>query len=357
MDRLLGSLLDLLPGLGIVGLLIIILLLNPEKIEKWSAMLWFVLARFGTLFKGAHKKYVKHDLQARINTFVKTVAADIPGMISKKVDIEWVSGDITRKSFLQDGKVIVRLRRDDPQQCNFVHGAYLFVSTSLLYKAKRYISPSQREAIDLYITSDLLKLQKPGVRDFFLEEYLHPRLAAKRSKRLAYFDQFARIHTGGLFYPVLLQELDFLGSKVFGGPKDDRLIHEADSLIGFLKDIASRTIGEETDLEFVRKYCRCAIVIIGRPSKLLVSTTPYIEFIRQHLIPEKIENIYVVGKWDNRHPIDEICQGVGDTYDIWSSGKSKGVLKYKYPDREIQIEQYSVVLRLRGVRVFQPSEA
>jgi hypothetical protein len=52
------SLLKFLPHIG-VGLFIFIflmILLNPEKIEKWSAMLWRLLSMCGRMFRGAHKK-------------------------------------------------------------------------------------------------------------------------------------------------------------------------------------------------------------------------------------------------------------------------------------------------------------
>jgi hypothetical protein len=163
------------------------------------------------------QEIVKHDLQSRINTFVKRNLTGVPGMVGNRVEIEFVDDtDITRESFLRGDAVILRMRRDDPEDHNFVRGAYQFVSTSLLYKAKRYISPSQRDAIDLFVTHQLLRKEKPHVIGYFTETYLHEMLD-QDPRKMGYFDSFAIIHERGQFYTIFLQELDFLGTKVFGG--------------------------------------------------------------------------------------------------------------------------------------------
>ena len=51
----------------------------------------------------------------------------------------------------------------------------------------------------------------------------------------------------GLFYEILLQELAFLGNKVFLGPKhkNSKIIVEVTKAIDFLERVAVRTVGEE----------------------------------------------------------------------------------------------------------------
>ncbi len=85
-----------------------------------------------------------------------------------------------------------------------------------------------------------------------------------------FYDQFNTIDNYGVFYPVLLQELYFLSMKVFGGPKDDKIITEVTNLIDFLEKVASRNIGEEIPLDFTGEYCRFVIVIIGKAIRCLL---------------------------------------------------------------------------------------
>jgi hypothetical protein len=335
-------------------LCIILVLLFPEKVEKWAAMFWYALSIFGNLFNFAHKKAVKLDLQGCLNDFVKQISKEIPQMANHKVEIEFVEKDVTRRSFLSDDKVILRLRRDDPRDLNFVHGSYLFVSTSLLFRVKRYISKAQREALDLFVTTKLIEKEKPIIVDYYLEEYLHPKLRCTDSKRSAYYHKFSYIDRGGLFYTVLLEELDFLGGKVFGNRRDDEIVSEVDGLVSFLETVSHRKVGdEETDLDYKREYCRFAIMIIGKKSKLADSTKHYTEFIRNSLFKQEIEAVYVLGKWKNRSIIDDICDQISDCYWKYRTRKTRVSLNFDDGTSE-EIDQYVTILRLVGTSVYQP---
>lgn len=347
------SIVSLLGGLTLSGGVILYLLFNPEKIEKWSALSWQLLSQFDTVFKSAHKRYLKHDLQGRINEFVKVIAKDAPFLAGTRVNVEWVQDDVTRKSFLEGDVVILRLRRSDSEEKNFVHGAYMAVSTSLLFKCKRYISPSQRESLDLYVTMKLLEREKAVVVDKFLEDFLHPKTADPKSKVNQYMNSFAKIDAGKLFYQILLQELEFLGGKVFGGRQSAVIIGECNSLIEFLEEVAIRKIGEAGDLNFYGHYCRFAIVIVGKPTKLTPSGETYITYIRKQLIPSNPETLYILGLFENKRIIDTICSVFEKLYERYKDHRFKKILKYDQV--LVEKKQYLVVLRRKGVGIFQAS--
>lgn len=153
---------------------------------------------------------------------------------------------------------------------------------------------------------------------------------------------------------MLLEELDFLGGKVFGNRQDDKIIVEVDGLISFLGEISKRKVGdEEVDLDFTRDYCRFTIMIVGKRAKLENSINPYIEFIRSKLHSQKIETVYVLGRWENRAIIENMCEQVGDIYWLYRRKKSKTLLRYDDGSSE-EIEQLVMVLRMVGAPIFQP---
>jgi len=343
----------LLPSLSPAVVIFLLLLFMPEKIEAWSALLWKWLSRLGGLFKHAHKRYVKHDLQGRINGFVKTLRAQVPGVAQVKMRVDWVGAEVERKAFIDQGQLVIRLRRDDPMDRNFIHGAYLFVSEMLLKKPKRYVSPSQGEALDLFVCGKLLEVEKPSVVSVFLEEYLHPRAQETKSKVALYIDDFGVIDKGGLFFPVLVQELEFLGDKVFGRRRDDRIIKEVESLIEFLRPIATRQIGDHGDLDHDGDYCRFALVIVGKPYKLLTSIEPYVTYIRNALSKKDVETIYVLGRLENKPRLEEICTRIKDRYECVRQVQFSRFLRYS--DRREMALQYLMVLRLRGIPIVRPS--
>jgi hypothetical protein len=342
-------------GGGILVAIIIVLLiaLNPEKFEIWVSLFFRILSHCGNLFRSVHKAYVKHDLQGRVNDFTKGLRKDAPFLAETRVKLEYVDTDVDRKSFLAEGQVIVRVRRSDPLDTNFVHAVYLFVAAVLLHKAKRYISPSHRKALDLYVTHKMINRAKPNVIDIILEEYLHPQLADTTSKVSALFDAFARLDDRGWFFHVFLQELYFLGQKVFEKRQDSQIISEVNGLISWLEKLADRKIGEEGDLDFEGQYCRFAVLIVGKRPKL-AKPDIYVWHITNTLLPKNIETIYVAGRLEHQTILDGVCQAVCDTYEPHRSQKTRVTVNYGNDRRSL--DQYLVILRLKGARVFQPSE-
>jgi len=345
----------LLLSLGPAAVILFILLLVPEKIEKWSALLWKGFAGLGGIFRCAHKRYLKHDLQGRVNEFVKTLRRQVPSVGPTKLRVEWVDPSVPRKSIIDNDTVVLRLRRDDPTEHNFVHGAYLFVSGTLLRRPKRYLSPPQKEAVDLFVCTKLLEQEKPAVVEAFLEQYLHPKTEDAKSRVSIYVDDFAIIDSGSLFFPVFVQELEYLGDKVFGKRKDQLVITEVNGLIDFLKPIANRTIGDQGDLTFDGEYCRFGIVIVGKPSKLLTSVEPYVNYIRNDLVRANTETIYIIARAENAGRVEEICGRFSDDYACERKVNFKKLLRYS--DRKELALQHLVVLRKRGVSIIQPSES
>jgi len=342
-----------LPSLTPVTILLIALLLAPEKIEKWSALLWKALSHCGDAFKSAHKRYVKHDLQGRVNEFVRRMRRDVPGITDEKLHIEWVDPHMERSSFIENGKIVLRLKRDDPEDHNFVHGAFLFVSNSLLHKPKKYLSVSQREALDLFVCTKLIQEEKESIVSVFLDEYLHPKTVDTKSKVAVYVDDYSIIDGGGLFFSLFLQELGYLGEKVFGKRRDDLIHKEVNTLIGFLKPIATRKIGDDNDLNFTGEYCKFGLVIVGKPHKLLTSIQPYVNYIRSQLVSKSVETIYLLARKENARRIDEICNVFAELYEC--ARKIDFARHLHYEDRKESVPQHLAILRLRGTELIHPS--
>lgn len=337
------------------GLLLALLLFFPEKIEKWAALLWKAIDWLGILGRKARKKYIKHDLQGRMNDFVGALRKNAPELPQEKLSIEWVDPAMKRESFIAKGGVVLRLHASDPEDRNFVHGAYLYISTVLLFKAKRYLSPTQREAIDLFVCSSLLRKEKPGTVGFFLEEYLQPKAKKGKGKLNNYLDDFAQIDANNLFVPVLLKELHYLGDKVFGHRKDDKIISEVNGLIDFLKLISSRTVGDDTrNPDFNGDYCKFGIMIVGRREKLTSSITPYINFIKNTFVAKKTETIYLLSRIENRHYLQEIIEPFMKDYTLIMETRLMQTLRYEDGGQKA-VHCYLMVLRKNDIRLITPS--
>lgn len=349
--------LEMLRNVGIpiaLALVLMYVLLFPGKAEKVTAWLWKGLNKLPGVFRSAHKRYLKHDLQARLGDFTRKLSKDAPYLDRIKPKLEWVEQGTDRDAFLNGDKLILRLRRDDHHDDNFVHGAYLYVSTQLLPKVKRYLSPSHRDAIDLFVTGKLLQEERPHIVGYFLDEYAHPKTADPDAKIGTYFDAFQKMDEAGLFFGVMMQEMYFLGLKVFGRRRDDRIIVEVNSLIEFLEEVARRKVGENHDQPGVSwEYCCFGIVIVGKGFKITPQGEVWVNYIRRELIPNEVDTIYLLGADENREVIRSVAEQISDSYEEIRS--EVRVTPLRFDDRVERHRQYLLVLRRIGVEVFKAS--
>jgi hypothetical protein len=344
----------LLSSFGTLGAVLFLLYLTPEKAQKWGAILLKLLLKTGVGARLLHKKYIEYDIQGRVNEFVKIQCADLPGLAVQKVRLEWVDGTISKRAILEGNLVVVRVRRDDPKDMNFVHAVCLFVSKALLFKAKHYIAAAQGEAADLFVSMRLLEREKPAAIAYFSDEYLRPVIDNKKGAMARVFDDLNMIDKGKLFWPVYLQELDFLGNKVFGGRKDAVIAQEVSDLLEFLKKIAGRHVGQEdVDLTFCGAYCKFGIVIVGKRLKLWQEAIkPYINYIRRTLIPAGVETIYLLAPEKNAPYVRKIEDSVKGEFERHLEGKFRKTLLF---DNKVEeTDQYLLILRARGRQVYLP---
>ena len=310
------------------------------ELTKW-------LSHFRPLYKWGRKRYTRTTLEARAGKLFKRLNDDAP-FLTDRMKVEWVDPDTSRASFLQNGKIVVRLRFDDRADQNLVHAASLFVSTSLLFKAKRYLGQEQRDSLDLYVTAKLLEQADDGLVDVFLSEYLLPR-TDEESRVSDYFSAYETLARAGLFFDVLLREVDFLGAKVFGRRSVPDLPPEVDGFIDMLETLALRAWRERVDLTLLREYCRTAVVIVGMQEKVEEGIGAWTRFIEGVLVPRNAESIYLLGMWRNRQMLKEIASQFADRYELIASRRATPIFADGL-EREAAI----VVLQKHDPSVFQP---
>lgn len=206
----------------------------------------------------------------------------------------------------------------------------------------------------------MLRKEKRDAQEFFLDEYLKPHEAPTTGGVTAasYYDEFEELDGARLFFPVLMQELDFIGSRVFGKRTQTLLANDLDGLIKFLLPIAKRFVGDENDMEYIGDVSRCAMMIIGKSYKVSdEGTQPYINYIKKQLIPKDIDCLYILGKYDNRDFIDAIWKEVCPPYEKITQQKYTTYLRFRNRGEEVPTLQYLVMLRRRADSHPDPVEA
>jgi hypothetical protein len=192
----------------------------------------------------------------------------------------------------------------------------------------------------------------------FLDEYLHPSLKKKgeRSKKLRrYFTAFEKIDKGGYFFTVYLREVYFLGQKVFGNKNAHALIPEVDALIEYLKNLSEREVGSHTiPSAFVKTRCRFSVMIVGRKEQVNTSLEPYVDYIKNNIVPAKIESLYLVGPIKNKESIEIVADKVSDSFTLVRRHQYRPHLRFKTKPIATQVDCYVVVLRSKSIENYIP---
>jgi len=343
MDELIKTIITLFIGGTIPVVLVVILVaLNPEKVEIWLSILFKILSNIIKFIKGFRKSYIKYDLQGRVNSFIKDISNKVPSLSPYKMKLEWIkTSTITRKAFLDGNRVVMRLKEDDPHDENFINSVCFYVSSCLLVPIKRHINQTQKSTIDTFVTTEIIKKEKPQVFDYFADEYLHETI--KTPESIKYFSDYQLINEHGLFFEVLLQELDYLGRKIMNTASKNLLVKEFDEIIRFLRNTSNRKTGDETDLYYQGQFSKLLIIIIGKAQKIS-NTKVYDDYLVAEINRRPIETIYGIGPVQNKEAIDEVFSNLNRGYELYHTGVSEAILTRSNGEKA-NVTQYFSILR------------
>lgn len=337
------SILCLATGGGIVGYFFT----HPEILDKWLSCFYRL---FKAIYKGADKRFVKYNIQSTINGFIAKLNTDVPNLDAQRINIEWIEDEITPDAFLKSGTLVLRMHKSANQNRNIVNATYTFVSREVLKKAKTYLAPHQKDAIDLFVSYKALEKAGHDIMDAFVQTYLRDGLEKDSIDKL--YAKFEKIDKRGLFFPVFITEMTFLGEKIFGkGVSRNKIYKEVDDLISFLLTLANRKTGEYSNLEHSGGYSKFAIRIVGKQHKIEEEGKQiYINNIRQ--ITQPIETLYLIGNSYNQEFIDTISSDLikDDIWEIFHKVSNNAKLQTS-EDEEFDVENYIISLRKKTVTI------
>ena len=330
------------------GSLLLYVIKHPEIVDKWLAL----FTKFGKLiYKKWEYTYVKRDVQSVINGYIANLSKLVPNLLVKRVALEWVDENITADQFIKNEMLVMRMHKSNNQNLNIVNATFTFVSHSLLVKAKSYIAKYQKNAIDLYVSYKILENDKAELLQTYVQEILKEGLSNKKTND--FYGKFFDIDRAGIFFPVFLTEMTFLGEKVFGNKRNDQeIFDEVSNLVLFLYRYAHRKLHEESISEFDGQYCKFAIRIVGMSVKVHQEGEGiYIRNIQQ--ISSTTETIYIIGSVDNREFIYNIVTECLKTmqYDVYNTYKYQAILKDTDNNDYISMSCLTI-LRSRNVKYY-----
>jgi hypothetical protein len=218
---------------------------------------------------------------------------------------------------------------------------YFFTSETLLSKSKKHLSKHQKDSLNLFATFKILERQNAASAEQFMSDYFTPSVE-KSDQIRGYIKQYTNIERIGVFFPVLIQELTYLGNKIFLENPTEEVIDEVKSLINFLEVFSQRQVGDtETQEEFIGTYMRCAIKIVASRSSREAGNVEMHKSRISTAINQNLENIYIIGRSDQSNDkfIDEVIDAVIKQYAHIEKVKKyyfSGTIKRQGCDQKVQ---------------------
>ena len=317
-------------------------LTHPAKFEKLVALVYKYLLVFTSR---VDKTYVKYDIQGKVNSYLAIIKKKVTHIDIEKISIAWVDVENqTPEAFIKSNGLIIRLHKSNSQNKNIINASVAFISFAFLRKAKIYIAKYQRESLELFACYDFLKHEKADLLDQFVQDFLKEKLDNQKIAKL--FEKFCDIDKAGIFYPVLVQELIFLGEKVFATNRNNaKIFEEVESLINYLNHYANRKRGEEIVSDFTGEFCKFSIRIIGRQPKVDKQlTNVYVNNLEK--INATNETIYLIGKTENKKfmgSVYEMCKN-RINYNLLTNHSYNAIIKDENGD-DYNVSNYLMILR------------
>lgn len=331
------------------GSLILYFVKNPDKFEKWLSILYKF---FRFVCDKAEYKYVKYTVQSYINGFIVSIKKDVPNLNVENVKLGWVDGNTTADQFIKNDQLVLRMHKSRNDNRNVVHATVAFVSCALLHKAKRYIADYQKKTIDLFATTKILEEGHSEFLSDFVDLYLAD--AMDNDKINDMFSKFEDIHKVKMFFPVFVNELNFLGEKVFARSVRKQIVYdEVSSLCSFLYCYSNRKKSEDVQSDYTGQYARFAIRIVGKKGKIQnVGSSIYVKNIIS--IDDSVETIYLLGDLTNKTFIKGVVDDVIKIkpYHIYNHKEYKCTIKDSNGD-DMPVNTYLVVLRSNTISTFK----
>ena len=287
-------------GIGVfIVAIFIFFYLTPEQFEKWKSFIYSILVK---VFHGLGKKYASHDVQGRVNEFVSKTRKKYPQLDQVGVQIHWVDSNDQDSPLRKENKILIRMRKHEDQDKNFLQASMVFVASEFLKRTKTYLSESQKRSLDIFLVHKILEDAKPHLVDKFFADHYSPAVEVDRISDL--LESYGMIEKVGLFFPVLVQELQHLGKKVYTKRVRNSITEDVTKFISFLEKYSKRKLGDETvPLEYSGSYLRCGIVIVAKRFKREIGNIePFIRYVEK-LLDNKIETVYLIGQIEDGNKV------------------------------------------------------
>lgn len=265
--------------------------------EVWSKgkiILADIAAFFGWAGKGIRKFSVEQEYQGTINSIIQDYNKNFEAPILPNCRIKWVTSE-NQQNILTENEAIICLSFDKKDHnLNFYNAVLNFVQTALIAKVKEYLAKPSAKAIDLLTTHIILRNNRKEVLTTFRKK-----LNEFDDVTKAEFENLVPTNDRGLFLNLLLPEFHFYGELIHTLPPSSEYTTEANNLLRWFKDLATREFDERTNLKFISKNHKVGVILVAKgetwESQGVAAYTKWADFYAS----ENYNSVYILARGSN----------------------------------------------------------
>lgn len=233
--------------------------LGGEVWAKGKVVLGDILKFFGWAGSSVKKLSVKSEYEGTINSIIQDYNKNFESPILPSCRIQWVTAE-NQANILQENQAVICLSFEKKDHnLNFYNAILNYVQTGLIAKAKEYLTKPSSKGIDLLTTHIILRNNRKQVLTTF-------------RKKLNEFDETTKLefealtptNDKGLFLNILLPEFYYYGELIDTLPPSSEFNKEANGLLTWFKELATREFDERTNLKYFSKNLKVGVILVGK---------------------------------------------------------------------------------------------
>ncbi len=243
--------------------LIIFVIKNPEKIDKWSYLYNKYIA-FKT--EKTEKNIISKNIDYKITSIAKRINKESEGIIPFGLRVKWCNIENV-DSYVQKSEVIVVLKKEENCDKNIIDICRSFIPKATLPKSRNCIEKKVLEAIDTFMVKSVLNNgDYDSAYNYYMSSIYNPALKSDNLLK-EYITIIKDINDIGFFTRIMLSEYRKVGNKLYGTDEEDSFCKESVDFFKFLDCLAKRKPGENTPLLFLGEKIKIGLVYVAKRSK------------------------------------------------------------------------------------------
>jgi small subunit ribosomal protein S1 len=239
-------------------IVLVYILLNPEKVDKWSSLLNRL---FSWISERNEKKALSLDIDYRITTLSKKLNNQVKGILPFGLRIKWANPEQTYSEF-HDDIIIVVLRKHDNFDKNLIEALSVFVPQALVPKTRGSLDETLANSLDNFVVKSMLVEGNYNSAYSYYKRNYYQNLDVEVQTNIRKLDV---INEKGLFARLLLKEYLDVGEKIWGTNESDDYKDELNEFFCFVDSLSSRNPGDDsTKLIFIGNMIKIGIILVSK---------------------------------------------------------------------------------------------